>query len=292
MYTLGRRMLVWSVLPVLWLACTAAIAGEAVSPQFNEERAKQEQIYFSTGDKRPEGYVIDRTLASYKDALAAGFDALLSVLGPKDRWLDIGAGEGQAIIDYVTPGMVEGRAYFGGPAQAVALSIEDRRKPVWHSTAAGVGANRITYLANKRLRDYSPAEIGRFRLITDVIGGFSYVENLTLFMEKVLGLLEVNGSFFTVLQDVQSEAGTNKPYYANAPYLTTLKRADGSDITVCAWLKMISCVAVACELKTGWRPPIENYSVRKTCDEVRVPALSMTHFAAGTPPERTFRLGQ
>jgi hypothetical protein len=283
-------MFVLSVLPALWLAGASAFAGEAVSPQFNEERAKQEQIYHSTGDQRPEGYVIDRTLASYKDALSAGFDALLTALGAKDRWLDIGAGEGQAIIDYVTPAMVDGRAYFGGPAQAVAMSIEDRRKPVWHQTASTIAVNRISYLANKRLRDYAPGELGRFRLITDVIGGFSYVENLTLFMEKVLGILELNGSFFTVLQDVQSEAGTNKPYYANAPYLTTLKRADGSDITVCAWLRSISCVAVTCELKSGWRPPIENYSIRKTCDEVRVPALSMTHFAAGTPPERVFRL--
>jgi hypothetical protein len=30
--------------------------------------------------------------------------------------------------------------------------------------------------------------------------------------------------------------------------------------------------------------------VRKTCDAVTVPALELTHFEAGTPPERRFRL--
>ena len=109
-------------------------------------------------------------------------------------------------------------------------------------------------------------------------------------MEKVLGLLELNGSFYTLLQDVHSEAGTNKPYYAGAPFLTQIENADGSEVKACSWLKSITCVEVACELKMGWKPPIERYSIRKVCNDVTVPALVPTHFAAGTPPERGFRL--
>jgi hypothetical protein len=280
------------VVQSLWLK--ASLAGEAASPQFNEERSKQEQIYKSRGQDRPEGYVIDRSLLSYTDTLPPQFGRSLATLGPTDRWLDIGAGMGQAILDYFTPGYdrenFDGQEWPRRKAQAVAMSIEDRRTPLWQQTATTLEANQIRYLSDKRLREYSPEELGRFQVITDVIGGFSYTENLSLFMEKVLGLLELNGSYYTVLQDVHSEAGTNKPYYAGAPFLTQITNTDGSELKVCSWLKSITCVEVTCELKMRWKPPIEAYSIRKICDDVKVPALWPTHFVAGTPPERGFHL--
>jgi hypothetical protein len=271
----------------LWFG--QAHAGEAPVPKFNEERSKQETIYHSIGEQRPDGYVIDRTLSAYTQALPAGFDRSLSGLGAKDRWLDIGAGEGQAVLDYASA-VPPGGQTPPPKAQAVAMSIEDRRTPAWHRTAAVLGANQISYLSNKRLGEYSSQELGRFQVISDVIGGFSYTENLSVFMEKVLSLLDINGSFYTVLQDVQWESGANKPFYAGATFLTTIKNADGAEVKVCAWLKSISCVEVSCEGKTGWRPPIENYSVRKVCNDVVVPTLAPTHYVAGTPPERAFQI--
>jgi hypothetical protein len=59
---------------------------------------------------------------------------------------------------------------------------------------------------------------------------------------------------------------------------------------MCSWLKSISCVEVTCEAKSGWKPPLEVYRVRKVCDNVTVPGLAPVHFEAGTPPERGFRL--
>lgn len=59
---------------------------------------------------------------------------------------------------------------------------------------------------------------------------------------------------------------------------------------MCTWLKSISCVEVTCQARPDWRPPVEVYRIRKTCNEVVVPALEMVHFVAGTPPERFFRL--
>jgi hypothetical protein len=251
------------------------------------ERSRQDSIYYSREEVRPEGYVIDRSLLSYKGILPQEFAAGLSGLGPKDRWLDVGAGRGQAVLDYCTSGGDRGLN-----AQAVAMSIEDRRTPEWHKAAAGLPADRMQYVFGKRLREYSPQELGQFRIITDVIGGFSYSENLSLFMEKVLGMLEVNGSFFTVLQDVHSQEGTNKPHYPNAPYLTQITNSAGDEVRVCAWLKSIACVEVTCELKTAFRPPVEVYGIRKVCNEVKVPPLKTIHYEAGTPPERGFRLAK
>lgn len=263
------------------------------SPTFNEEVSKQAHIYQSQGEKVPGGYVTDRSLLAYAAALPPGFKQSLAGLGPKDRWLDIGAGQGQAALDYYTPRYDamhrEGQERRGKKAQAVAMSIEDRRTLLWNQTAEKLDAGQIQYLSGRRLREYSQAELGKFALITDVFGGFSYTQSLSLFMENVLSTLDVNGDFYTTLIDVRPENGANRTVSRDSPFLTEIANADGSATGVCAWLKSISCVAVTCELKSKWETPIEAYRVHKVCDKVTIPVLLVTHFAAGTPPERRFQ---
>jgi len=292
MKTLGIRMFVLVILPTLWLG--ASHSADVSSPKIDEEMLKQEEILKSEGEKRPEGYVINRSLSDYIDALSPGFGHALAKLGPKDRWLDIGAGEGQAVLDYYNRSDILGQSQTPErrrtKAQAVAISIEDRRQPLWYSTAAGLETNQIQYFFNKRMRDYSLDVLGKFQVITDLIGGFSYTDQLSLFMDKVLQLLDLKGSFFTLLQDVKSEGGTNQPFYANSPYLTEIANADGSEVKVCSWLKSITCVEVTCELKTHWKPPVEVYRIHKVCNAVTVPALARISYGAGTPPERRFQL--
>jgi hypothetical protein len=287
-------------LQTLWMSASPAQspaqapAEAPVKAAISQEISKQESIYQSKGEQTPTGYSVDRSLEDYGRGLSTGFERTLASLGPKDRWLDIGAGKGEAILDYFSPGynlkFPEGREQRGAKAHAIAMSIEDRRTPRWQQDAAALGATKIQYLFNRRLHEYSVDEIGKFQVITDVIGGFSYTDDLTVFMEKVLGFLELNGSFFTLLQDVHSERGVNRPFYAGASFLTELTHADGSELKVCAWLKSISCVEVTCEFTTSWKPPIEAYRVRKTCNNVSVPVLTPNHYTAGTPPERRFRI--
>ena len=202
--------------------------------------------------------------------------------------------QGQAVLDYYASRFDAmhwaGRERRGNKARSVAMSIEDRRTPQWHKTAEGLEAGKIQYLHGKRLREYSPEELGKFQLITDVIGGFSYAVDLSLFMVKTLDLLTVNGNFYTLLQDVHAESGTNMPHYSGATYLTEITQADGSKLKICPWLKSITCVEVACELRTEWKPAIEVYHIRKTCNNVSVPTLNPVHYEAGTPPERGYRL--
>jgi len=288
----GIRLAALLVLQALWLETSHSQV--PANPAFSEEISKQESIYQSKGEKVPEGYSIDRSLVDYTLALTSGFDPALAKLGPQDRWLDVGAGSGQAILDYYTPDYDvthrEGWERRGSKAQAVAMSIEDRRTPRWQQDAASLGAGKINYLFNRRLREYSLDELGQFQVITDVIGGFSYTEDLSLFVEKVLGLLDLYGSFFTLLQDVRSEYGTNRPHYAGAPFLTEIADAEGSEVRVCTWLKSITCVQVSCEFKATWIPPVEAFRIRKVCNDVTVPVLVPNHYKAGTPPERRFQL--
>jgi len=277
---------------VVQVLCSAPAGAQApAAPAFESEATRQTEIYRSRGEEVPQGYVIDRSLLSYAFVLPAEFTRTLADLGPGERWLAIGAGAGRAILDYETSRHdVILRGHNGRKAKAVAMSIEDRRGPRWHETAAKLGPDQIRYLVGRRFREYSPAELGSFQLMTDVVGAFSYTRFLSGFMQRALAVLQPNGTLYTVLQDVHGEAGTNRPFYPDAPFLTEIVKSDGSELKVCTWLKSITCVEVTCELKPAWTPPIEVYRVRKTCDAVTVPALELTHFQAGTPPERRFRL--
>lgn len=288
----GIHAVVLLVFSTLWLA--ASHAAEPGTATLKEEVSNQEKIYRSEGKQTVEGYTVDRSLLIYTQGLASDFDRALADLGPTDRWLDIGAGEAQAILDYYTSDYdLEHREAQkrrrGKKAKAVAMSIEDRRTVRWRHTASSLERNQIRYLRDRTLREYSVEELGQFQLITDVIGGFSYTPNLSLFMERVLAVLALNGSFFTILQDVHREDGTNQPFYKGSPFLTEIANADGSELKVCAWLKRIACAEVTCEARQ-WQPPVEAFHVRKVCNEVKVPTLAPIRYQAGTPPERRFQL--
>jgi SAM-dependent methyltransferase len=194
-----------------------AAKAPAAQPPIDAEIAKQERIYGSRGADVPAGYVTYRTLSAYAELLPSGFSAALRRLGSGDRWLDIGAGGGHAILDYYAPDYV---VTSRGKALAVAISIEDRRTDQWREHAMSIGGDRIRYLHGKRLREYSREELGTFQIITDVYGGFSYTENLSQFLERVLGLLETNGSFYTLAASVRLEDGKDNP--AKTWYLTEL----------------------------------------------------------------------
>lgn len=89
-----------AVLIVISLQALSQGAGwtqEPVQPRIDEEFAKQEKIYRKRGGG---SYTTNRGLSNYAEVLPTGFCDALGRLGSSDRWLDIGAGEGQAILDY------------------------------------------------------------------------------------------------------------------------------------------------------------------------------------------------
>lgn len=272
------------------------LAAEALhGPKLKDERSKQERIFQSKADDVPAGYVIDRSLLSYSFLLRAGFATTLASLGPSDRWLDIGAGEGRAILDYhgerYDVVLKQARQRGGKKAQAVAMSIEDRRTAQWQQVAAQLEQDQIQYLAGRRLREYTVDELGRYQLVTDVLGGFTYAQNLSLFMENVMNLLELNGRFYTILQHVQYENDPIRPAGSDASFQTEIVDAGGDEIKICAWLKSITCADVVCEQRAQGTIPIEAYRIRKVCKDVLVPPLTTIHFEAGAPPARRFKLG-
>jgi hypothetical protein len=265
---------------------------ESVQPRINEEFLEQEKIYRSRGADGRRVYTTDRGLSRYTELLSSGFCDALARLGSSDRWLDIGAGQGQAILDYSAPedAAAAEKCRTSGPrARAVAISIEDRRTENWKQQVAGLGDDRIRYLFGKRLRQYSSEELGKFQMITDVYGGFTYTETLSQFVDKVLSLLDVGGSFYTLATGVRLEDGKDK---LGSLYLTELEDAFGRDVKVCSWLKKISCVQVTCESKTDLKRPTQLIKIEKVCSDTSGPRMKLVEFEAGYPPGRCFQLEQ
>jgi SAM-dependent methyltransferase len=279
-----------AVLLVILLQARAGGPQELAPPKLDEEIAKQEKIYHSRATGR-RSYTTDRGLSKYAELLPSGFCAELARLGSSDRWLDIGAGEGHAILDYYATeeatAPTEKCVRSGPTARAVAISIEDRRTNNWKQRVASLADDRIRYLSGKRLRDYSPEELGTFQIITDVYGGFTYTDDLSQFVDKMLRLLDVGGRFYTLGTGVRCEDGTDK---LGSLYLTELEDAFGRDVKVCSWLKKISCVEVTCESKSDLEKPTELIMIRKVCSDTSVPRMKLLEYEAGYPPGRSFQL--
>lgn len=273
------------------LAFTGAARSVEPAQTLPQEMAKQEKIFRSQGIDVPGDYVTDRGLSQYAELLPEGFCDALGRLGSSDRWLDIGAGEGQALLDYYAveddTAPVKKCAASITKARAVAISIEDRRTEMWRRYSAIFGGDRLCYLSGRRLREYSQEELGKFQIITDVYGGFSYSQDLSLFMEKTLGFLETGGVFYTMVQNVHLENGKDKP---DRSYQTELVDASGGDVRVCSWLKRTACVEVSCDSKSDWTRPTELIKIRKVCSDVSVLRLKLLNFEAGNPPTRRYQL--
>jgi hypothetical protein len=241
------------VVAVLALGPQAGWTQEPVQPRIDEQFAKQEKIYRKRGGG---SYTTNRGLLAYAEVLPSGFCDALGSLGSSDQWLDIGAGEGRAVLDYYAPqddaAPAEKCARVRPKARAVAISIEDRRTDKWKQQAASLGDDRLRYLSGKRLREYSAEDLGIFQIITDVYGGFTYTEHLSRFVEKVLSLLEIGGAFYTVLLAVHLEDGTNK---LGTWYKTELVDAASRPVKVCSWLKQITCTKVIASRRLAGTSP-------------------------------------
>lgn len=266
-------------------------AQEAAEPRLDEEIAKQDRIYQRRGAEVPSGYITTRGLSAYAEHLPAGFCDALSKLSGSDRWLDIGAGAGEAILDYYGPddgaASVQTCGRSAAKAQAVAMSIEERQTDKWRKRAASVGQDRLRYLTGKRLRQYAPEELGKFQIITDVFGGFTYTEDLSQFVDRVLSLLDVGGNFYSLIPGVHLASGKEK---LGTFYLTELENAAGRPEKVCSWLKQASCAQVTCESKSDWKRPTELIHIRKVCSDTSVPRTKLLEFVAGYPPDRRFQV--
>ena len=66
--------LIGALLICFGLQSSHCCAADAAPPAVGDQMARQKEIYSSRDEKRPSGYVIDRTLSSYSETLLPDFE--------------------------------------------------------------------------------------------------------------------------------------------------------------------------------------------------------------------------
>ena len=172
---------------------------------------KQEMIYQSQGKElkmviRLIGHFLT-ILTRCRPSLKGSWQILVQKIA---GWISVRVRD-KAILDYFNPGykplQMTGWENHDNKAQAVAISIEDRRTARWNRTLKVLVPGECNIFLVKRL-PFRRIEL--FQLITDVIGGFGHRQPFSIHGEGSC-TSRSDGVFHVVLQDVHSENGANQP---------------------------------------------------------------------------------
>jgi hypothetical protein len=251
------------------------------SPSFGQDR-KQEEIKRTDERIQKGDYHTGRDGHEYERYLGPEFARKKRELTENQRWLDAGAGQGKAVLDH---------AYNADGASVVGISVEDRRLPLLDRMIRERGADRVNYLAGKKLEQYDKSELGEFDLISDVYGAFSYAQQLDDVVEKVGELLKVGGSYYTLSQNqtksMDRATGQWNSYYA----LSIIDRSGKKYLSIADWLNQGTCIRARQSSENLDRQVhFQRIIVEKTCEFFRVPELELTAWLDGGPPVRVYQI--
>jgi SAM-dependent methyltransferase len=135
-------------------------------------------------------YTVTTTLDTYKREFGRPFTTKLNALVEGSRWMDGGAGEARAMIQYLDDG---GRARCTAVAFQMPPAAGESIK-----TAAEKYEGKFNYISGGYFHGirHEDLEEGVFDLITDVNGVLYYTETFKEDIERYLDLLKVNGEVF------------------------------------------------------------------------------------------------
>ena len=209
----------------------------------------------------------DRRMTDLRRLLGARFREAVDGLTADDTWLDVGTGEGRALIDYVRGG---GRARVIG----VDLEIHSARGNVdWSEKINGPLGGRLDLvdgdIRKARLRGLD----GRVALITDVFGAMSYSDRPDLVLRRYGKLLQPGGRIAMLLTPSEQVAIVDPDGGAAETLIDYLGRAGGFE------------VERFFELDVG-----DVLILRRTAAPLAIPKLELLRSGAHLPPSQPFRL--
>jgi hypothetical protein len=191
--------------------------------------------------------------------------ALARIITRGGAWLDVGSGHVAAMAEF------RRRAGNVGRLVAVTAGPFDVSHGYKHTFSP---PPNVLCLPNRRIETVFPAEVGRFEVVTDVLGALSYCDQPDVVLRRMLELAQVGGLVF----------------FSTGFGATTLSGRDGSALSWEDWLRPASGARL---LETGL---CDEYGVNqwfvleKTSQAVGVQRLALESFVAGKPPVRRYRL--
>jgi hypothetical protein len=226
--------------------------------------------------------IVDRDLRIYGMGFGTKFQAALEALSSGGRWVDFGAGEARAQLDYLQirasksdrkRGLLS--HFLGTPSpQVVAIGYRHFQDASYAHSQGKTEAydelrrqfqaqERFVYLEGRLVEEISDEEIGPFDLGTDYFGALTYTLDLTATVNKYLRLLHrpaVSRMFF-VTSDSERAA-------------TYIETRDGRRLSLAAWLTAQPGLNVE-TLKLSPDGHEDFYMLTKVRDDVRVPEVEL-----------------
>jgi SAM-dependent methyltransferase len=198
-------------------------------------------------------FQVGRDLKAYEEAFGSPFSTALAGMRDTSRWLDGGAGEAKAMIEYLD---------CGGKGQCIAVGYEIPGQAVAAvSKASEKYKNRFFYSSGKYFAAMSNSDLHaglkEFDLITDFNGVLYYTETLVEDLTRYLNLLRVGG--ILVFVEVHVEINMEK----------AVSRTGRPVPDIARWANNISGVVLRYHLKGSF------IEMRRVAEEIVVPNLEL-----------------
>lgn len=198
--------------------------------------------------------------SSYETELGHEFVRDLLRLGAEDHWIDMGAGQLRAIVEYFSI-RTEARAqvtainYFAPPGYAH-----------WYNRLDEEARSRLRHLEPVDFLELSARQLRKADLISDVYGALSYTPEFGKALQKALKTLKVGGRLYFTSTD------------------TTFWDADSQELLdMEEFLARVSGVEVRKTTPTS-------FLLTRTSQDVQVPKLKLAGFRTYTPPSRHYHV--
>jgi SAM-dependent methyltransferase len=150
-------------------------------------------------------FTTERGLEFYKYLLGRDFKARVRKLGPRDHWIDVGAGEANAMYDLFIASYLWDEPPLEMLPNMTAITVTEPRVPQTKQRKAFLSFRKFNYLVGKYLQNYKTREIAKADLVTDVMGAANYSPDFDVAMCKILRLLKPRGIAIVTLMNKQLE---------------------------------------------------------------------------------------
>ena len=212
---------------------------------------------------RPSGFEVRRNLDQYKNAFGLRFSAHLNDLVKGDVWIDLGAGSGDALLDFLGAHPNQGVKTVGVAWVKPPPSNATYAKAETHFESTGA----FKFLQGGRLEEIPRAELPQSQVITDLMGPMAYTHDLPLILRLELSLLKDEKSALFITVDSR----------------TSIETPQGAR-TLSEWISSIKGLTVSTSQNHGFTV----LEIHKLEPEPSIPELSLKHLQPGMPPVRVF----
>jgi SAM-dependent methyltransferase len=150
-------------------------------------------------------FTTERGLEFYKYLLGREFKARVRKLGPRHHWIDVGAGEANAMFDLFIGSYLWNEPPLEILPNMTAITVTEPRVRETKQRKAFLNFKKFNYLVGKYLQNYKTCEIPKADLVTDVMGAANYSPDFDVAMCKILRLLKPGGTAIVTFMNKQLE---------------------------------------------------------------------------------------